>query len=282
MFECAESRICECQNAHIDHIERTHFGSQNLKTIFAKDTATSKDWETMITLYTQKDFTFHKDTLPALSGIANRMRNAGQYFAGMWGNGMPQSLLWYTTVENEKQPSRPTEYLAPSFAWPSVIGPTNFLDCSEMQAKFTIKGIGCTPKGDSPLGEVSNGCMFLVAARLSAVFVNRFDGTLRADTFLHDSARGTFCQYATLKCEDLGHFIFHPDVLSDSELVAGTPLWCLQLFVHKSQEQHYSYGLVLCQDKKPSLVNGMRRLGIFASIPSHRFTDQNVSCWMMV
>jgi hypothetical protein len=230
----------------------------------------------MITMYTLKYLTYHKDTLPALSGIANRLRNGGQYYAGMWEDNMAQSLLWYTTVKEGRWPARPDSYVAPSFAWPSVIGPKAFLNCSTLEPKFKIISVSCSPRGDNPLGELIEGSILLNAAILEAVFVNGFDDPIRGNIFCVSDERGELCQYATLKCEGTGHFIFHPDGGEDRNMVAGTQLWCLRLFAGNTPEQ-YSCGLVLRRarfdETSFSHLTRYRRVGIFASIRNRHFID---------
>jgi hypothetical protein len=217
-----------------------------------------------------------KDTLPALSGIANRLRNGGRYYAGMWEKILEQNLLWYSLVMEKRWPSLPKSYIAPSFAWPSVIGDKSFLDCSSLNARFKIVDVNCMATGDNPLGELKKGYIKLEAASLKAKFVNGFNESLPISVFLTKNRHG-YVPYATLVCKKIGHHIFHPDTVDVMEMIAGTDMWCLQLFDQRVPNS-FSFGLVLQQlrsDEGSFLSKSPRyvRVGVFGSIRSSSFTN---------
>jgi hypothetical protein len=200
----------------------------------------------MIKMYTRRDLTYQKDTLPALSGITNRLRNGGRYYAGMWEKTLEQNLLWYSLVMEKGWPLLPRSYIAPSFAWPSVIGEKSFLDCSSLNTRFKIVDVNCTATGDNPLGELKEGYIKLEAASIKAKFVNGFNESFLASVFLTTRSGREEVQYATLVCEITGYHILHPDTVNFMKMIAGTDLWCLQLF-DQSVPNSFSYGLVLRQ-----------------------------------
>lgn len=63
-------------------------------------------------------FTYEKDKLPALSGIASEVYHATQskYLAGLWMNDIQRQLPWFTIAPKPF----PESYIAPSFSWASV------------------------------------------------------------------------------------------------------------------------------------------------------------------
>jgi hypothetical protein len=263
LFECAESRFCECPEWPESVETHPHFSNKNWKTTFAKDSVTNDDWQQMISLYSRKELTYHKDILPALSGIANRLRD-GPYHAGMWEKGLPQSLLWYSVIDKadgqEHWPSRPNSYTAPTFAWPSVVGSKEFMKLNHCSPQVAIKTVECVPKGDSPLGELGAGFIDLEGKFLDAVFVHGFEAPMQPQSFIEGTTEATLCLCATLKCERFGHFIFHPDTQEDLAPVRDTRLFCLQLF--SSEDQQKIFGLVLRhpdEDPELGLKEAMKR-----------------------
>ena len=98
--------------------------------------------------YSQRELTYGKDKLIALSGLAHdyfergrqseetshthdRGKQRGKYAAGLWEADMPSALLWRThqfppdmtqpvNASPLHPPWRPSEYRAPSWAWASV------------------------------------------------------------------------------------------------------------------------------------------------------------------
>ena len=80
-------------------------------------------WASLVEEYTGRKLTKGEDKLPALSGIADifSTRTQDEYLAGLWRNNFHLNLLWYSNIKDlDELPSRPTEYLAPSWSWASV------------------------------------------------------------------------------------------------------------------------------------------------------------------
>ena len=102
--------------------------------------------------YSQRNLTYGKDKLIALSGLAHyydyerkvqsgasynyhhnyhKGEQRGKYVAGLWEDDMPSALLWQTqqyppnmtqaiNASRRHPPQRPSEYRAPSWSWASV------------------------------------------------------------------------------------------------------------------------------------------------------------------
>ncbi|KAF5556281.1 hypothetical protein FNAPI_5804 [Fusarium napiforme] len=53
-------------------------------------------WYQFVEVYSGTNFSFYRDKLPALSGIAKRIQSRfpQDYIAGIWGSSIPQGLLW--------------------------------------------------------------------------------------------------------------------------------------------------------------------------------------------
>jgi hypothetical protein len=236
------------------------------------------NWRNLITRYSQKYLTYQKDLLPALSGITNRVRGVGDYYGGSWKKCLPYDLLWFSSVGSTcpgvNFPVRPEEFIAPSFLWSSVKGHISFVDLEGNklhEQSFSITHIRCMPKYYDPLGELDSGYIVLDGPYIRAKFINLFERPMPAN-FIKDSQQGLQCLWATLECLGIGHFIFHPDSL-DLEM---KNLVCVELFASKVQRSESCYALVPsigAQDAANSSTNAIksRRVGIIASIESHRF-----------
>lgn len=84
---------------------------------------------------------------------------------------------------------------------------------------------------------MDSGYMELHADYWSAVFFNGFDGPIITSTFFEGTKSRQVLQYATLNCEGVGFFIFHPDSEQDRDLEAGVRLWCMRLFAGNDTRQ---------------------------------------------
>ncbi|TVY77959.1 hypothetical protein Focb16_v007446 [Fusarium oxysporum f. sp. cubense] len=86
-------------------------------------------WYQFVEVYSGTNFSFYRDKLPALSGIAKRIQSRfpQDYIAGMWESSIPQGLLWigWGGQEPEADPSRGAN--RPSWCWASPIHPITFL-----------------------------------------------------------------------------------------------------------------------------------------------------------
>ncbi|KAF4959051.1 hypothetical protein FGADI_1929 [Fusarium gaditjirri] len=86
-------------------------------------------WYQFVEVYSGTNFSFYRDKLPALSGIAKRIqaRFPQNYLAGIWESSIPQGLLWigWGGQEPEADPSRGAD--RPSWYWASTVHPIIFL-----------------------------------------------------------------------------------------------------------------------------------------------------------
>lgn len=99
LFEFSESRARECSEDILWAGTGKYSGPSDWKKVFAGASVSTSDWQKVVAEYSQKDFTYYKDTLPALSGLANRLRGGGKYYAGAWEKEMTLSSMWYAILE---------------------------------------------------------------------------------------------------------------------------------------------------------------------------------------
>ncbi|KAM5351198.1 hypothetical protein ACJ41O_003921 [Fusarium nematophilum] len=93
-------------------------------------------WREVVEQYTRRQLTFSSDRLVALAGLASRAHSTCpdvSYYAGLWSDALPSTLLWVVDrpVKPEGQSDYPCERIQPSIAptwsWASVTGYINFL-----------------------------------------------------------------------------------------------------------------------------------------------------------
>jgi hypothetical protein len=81
-------------------------------------------WDSLVTMYSDKQVTLSQDRLPALAGLARLFHKVLQddYMSGMWRKGFPESMTWHQ--RGLRIPSRRSqpEYIAPSWSWASYCG----------------------------------------------------------------------------------------------------------------------------------------------------------------
>src|ERR1700712_2971096 len=87
-----------------------------------------QSWKNLVQTYSTCQLTYQKDRLPALSGTAQKMMQAGayNYIAGLWKESLADGLVWHRTGTTDSllasSGSRPADYLGPTFSWASVTG----------------------------------------------------------------------------------------------------------------------------------------------------------------
>jgi hypothetical protein len=77
-------------------------------------------WWRTVHEYSKLDFSFEKDKLPGIGGLAQRMemlRGGDQYLAGLWKKTLLQDLMW-SSVRGTK-PGRP-KVVSKKFSFPSL------------------------------------------------------------------------------------------------------------------------------------------------------------------
>lgn len=128
---------------------------------------TYAEWRLIIVpLYTAKRLTYVKDKLPALSGLASRVKDylEDEYIAGLWRGDMPMSLIWY--VRSNSKRSALSTYLSPSFSWVSINRPVIYPALHRynefggpMYGSLTVEVLEAktSVKGSNPFGLVDDG-----------------------------------------------------------------------------------------------------------------------------
>ena len=171
-WKCTALSRCECQLqphktvAHraLDLEEPREITTRNLK----------EYWRDIIEEYTQRDFTFHSDRLAAMAGLANHIHSSRpdiEYYAGLWSDDLPSTLLWVVDREinfgrlwgNGSNRNMPA--VAPTWSWGGVTGRVAFLfwnlsydrgKWAESRPDLRDVRVKCTPSGRNRYGSVKD------------------------------------------------------------------------------------------------------------------------------
>lgn len=225
-------------------------------------------WIELVATFTSAQLTYPTDCLPAVSGIARAMSDTklGQYFAGMWENALPVSLLWFCSPSKIKGHKRRSN-VAPTWSWASAneVGEVSMASPYEYNTVFnnndtrftpSVLSVSCDFETDDVYGKVKSGVLTLKCFC--------FPGTWRI-------TRGwglELCRAATTEAlliaddhyyhDDNAEEIWKIEGLSDGETLTGV------LVVKKTGLKSHDelHGLVL---KDSRLGNGtLQRIGVFS------------------
>jgi hypothetical protein len=127
-------------------------------------------WYFMMEIYSQRNITYGRDRLPALSGIARYMatRSQDKYCAGLWWKDIRVGLLW-TAKHFLRQPS---EWRVPSWSCLALDGLIEFRGLYRVGDSLAIwKGCDMVLAGDDMFGEVLSGSIILEAPLCPVIFM---------------------------------------------------------------------------------------------------------------
>ncbi|KAK0648410.1 heterokaryon incompatibility protein-domain-containing protein [Cercophora newfieldiana] len=77
-------------------------------------------WASVVKEFTARQLTYETDKFPAIAGIASRFADGTGYCAGLWRQDLPGALLFRWIG----RPATPARYIAPSWSWAALNGPT--------------------------------------------------------------------------------------------------------------------------------------------------------------
>ncbi|KAF2750409.1 HET-domain-containing protein, partial [Sporormia fimetaria CBS 119925] len=142
-WECADRIACECQMVETAVDKEFRFKERFLNPM--KDAGQPSPasiagntwlWVNIVEEFTRRSLTRYTDTLPALSGLAQRMcpSPANQYVCGIWRNHFVKYLNWeanYDRIPDVTQmpaslPRRNEGFDIPTWSWASIVGPIRF------------------------------------------------------------------------------------------------------------------------------------------------------------
>lgn len=203
-------------------------------------------WRKLVRDYSQKELTFEKDVLPALSGLASLVHTAtgDQYLAGIWSCDILSALQWVP----EGLDWRSSTYLAPSWSWASCkkSSPIVYPLTSHAQFKAKVIDARVTLIGDNPFGRVSDGFL-------------KLEGLVQRGAIKRSSPHSPALE-AVFELKSRRISVPVSCIRYDGDIASLPPVWCLQLSVVPMQIiglQHY--GLLILEEDRTEKI--FRRLG---------------------
>jgi hypothetical protein len=138
----------------------------------------SPNWYNLVEEYSARRLTIPSDKLPALSGLAERFKEAAthdEYVAGIWKEALLEGLCW-RRVGPSKPFSTSTASRAPSWSWSSNDGYVVFrgvqgepspeqlcMGYRKWNCLATVLDYKITIKGENPFGEIESAYLKLEA-----------------------------------------------------------------------------------------------------------------------
>jgi hypothetical protein len=172
-------------------------------------------WNNFVHGYSRCNLTFETDRLVAISGLARLISSFlgdnETYLAGLFRGNLIRHLCWTSqTCTRAHLRSRPQAYIAPSWSWASILGPSFLgieLSDGATSEMAEVLDAETTPIGD-PFGQVSHGYIRL-RGRLFTCSTNR---SLRL-LFVDAEPR------------------FNAQISFDAPIEQGTRLYCMPLLL---------------------------------------------------
>lgn len=170
LFECKTSYRCECLPER-----KTYPTTPSLipKAVASKDsTAVWQAWQRIVEQYSSRNLTVPSDKLPAISGIASKIRKAthSEYLAGLWKNNLASDLLWSANTSAQTTPCvfAWEKWRAPTFSWASLDTAITYATFDEDEREsfrptIAIVETSIIPKGLNLLGTLASATMTLRA-----------------------------------------------------------------------------------------------------------------------
>ena len=223
-------------------------------------------WRSLVENYTRRRLTVASDRLPALSGIAQKFKEAwsDELYAGHWKRQFIPMLSWRRSGMREQGYYPPLlEYRAPSWSWASIDGPIEFdvrFDLGNAQIKNTKdqKKI----RKQEELGAELISCVFdmgskekdfavLKASMIPARDIPDPDNAARGIVYLDDHREDTWPRFS----DRLSHL--------DEEMMGLT--WCMLLGEGKSGsgKQMKTIGLLIMEAQ--GTPGAYSRIGLYES-----------------
>ncbi len=181
-------------------------------------------WSAMVQQYMKATLTFPHDILPAIAGLAERVRGAfrDEYVAGTWKGVLWACLVWYN--EDGRHWKRRAGYFAPSWSWASIPnGKIGYISTNSSFAdeEFEVLEFQAEPVSEAaPYGAVKCGHVAVRGRGFTASYKTQHPShTLDADIIHLDDLENTIV--------DPGVFSIFPDTMLEEPLDQGSMLWFL-------------------------------------------------------
>ncbi|CEI70943.1 hypothetical protein FVEN_g9688 [Fusarium venenatum] len=158
LWECHESRVTETNPGGTDSLAYSDTGEDFISAFKDIDNRQEDDimrsWYQFIDIYSSTSFSFHTDKLPALSGIATRIKDRfpQDYIAGIWELAIPEGLAWMARETEEPDPGSDL----PSWCWATRRSVSFFFvwDNNDWNPMLKVKSWSVTANGPQTSGQI--------------------------------------------------------------------------------------------------------------------------------
>ncbi|PVI07913.1 HET-domain-containing protein [Periconia macrospinosa] len=170
LFECKTSFRCECRPSRKSYPTTPALIPKAVSKSSRSQSAVWDAWHRIVEEYSKRDLTVPNDKLPAISGIANKIKAAtkSRYLAGLWEKNLASDLLWSTSLSTlpDAHYFALSNYRAPSYSWASLDTPVTYhsSEANEEEAftpTITLLSSSTSVSGLNPLGAVSESSIEL-------------------------------------------------------------------------------------------------------------------------
>ncbi|KAF2121176.1 heterokaryon incompatibility protein-domain-containing protein [Lophiotrema nucula] len=130
-----------------------------------------RGWFNLVESYTERQLSVANDKLIAVSALAESLSHlfSCDYVAGLWRSDLIAGLCWqsYRTTKvpgrGSQRAERPTQYLAPSWSWASIMGPVQYNEYQMVPAAEILHVEVTLVSVQIPFGAVTDGILILNA-----------------------------------------------------------------------------------------------------------------------
>ncbi|CBX92002.1 hypothetical protein LEMA_P047080.1 [Plenodomus lingam JN3] len=193
LFECKTSYRCECMPERKAYpttpalIPRA-VASKKAHTIW-------QAWQRIVEQYSARNLTVASDKLPAISGIASKIRKAthSDYLAGLWRGNLALDLLWHG-LPSGSNIFAPEAWRAPSWSWAGLDTPIGYTTLNETEVEtfsptMVAGSVSIVPSGLNILGSVTSASLTLRGPTFSATLSSDLaDGAWKYTLFVQGTS----------------------------------------------------------------------------------------------
>lgn len=184
MWRCQEHVVCQCARYDADDMTgyskyvKVHTGKSGIHQISdgARKRLFRRDWAQLVFDYASREFTFHKDKLPALAGVAEEFGKQRQwtYICGLWQEDLPRNLMWHRRPQSdpETRPKGPDKL--PTWTWASISSPLVFAEGEPKSIQFESCNLEYNDEETGPyLGDVRNAVLTITGDFFPAKLIEK-------------------------------------------------------------------------------------------------------------
>lgn len=166
-------------------------------------------WQHVVEQYSKRELTVPSDKLPAISGIANKIKDVSgsSYVAGLWKENLASDLLWSASHTPSTSVYALETYRAPTCSWASLNTPISYYapDTDEREtfrSTINLSSSSIALTGLNALGTVSSASLKLRGPCISALLCSPQRDSIWEYTVLIKGTSAIRISHNCLLCED--------------------------------------------------------------------------------